>query len=117
MTTATPKTLGADWEIPADLSEAGRKAAEVLRDFAIKHDLTFTGGCKVFYSPTEWKARGEEYGTTSLLVIVYDGGSVRKAVSLDGFAYDLHEEFRQVLAGLGLICEECTCWYAAVYRA
>jgi hypothetical protein len=110
-------SLGPDWDIPKDLTRAGRKAAEALRDFCIQHDLTHTGGCRVFYSPEEWRARGEAHATSSLLVIVYDGAACRRALSFDGGDYRTLEAFRLILDSLDVFSEECTCWYSGIYNA
>lgn len=111
------KELGPEWDIPEGLCRAALKAAHALRDFCLQHDLTFTGGCRVFYSPAEWQARGESYGTHSLLVCVYDGAACRRALSLAGEDYPMVEAFAQVLDDLDLYVEECTGWYAAIYNA
>lgn len=113
----TTTTLGSDWDIPTDLCRAGRKAAEAIRQFAIDNDLTHTGGCRIFYSPAEWRARGEAHATTSLLVCVYDGAAIRRALSFDGFDYPKLEALNAILDTLDVFNEECTCWYSAIHNA
>ena len=112
----TTPSLGPHWDIPKTLCRAGRKAAEALREFCLKHDLTHTGG-RVFYSPEEWRARGEAHATSSLLVIVYDGAACRRALSFDGGDYRTLEAFRLILDSLDVFSEECTCWYSGIYNA
>ena len=74
------------------------------------------GGCRAFYTPEQWTARGEHYGCNSLLVLVYDGGDLSNVISLDasnGRAFfELDEELRKKF---GVYIEHCTHWYAAVY--
>jgi len=95
------------------LSKEGNAAYDAIVGFLRKHDLTYTGGCKAFYSPEEWKARGEEYGDKSHLVICHDGGDLS---SICGGDYGpMHEKFDEVLKACGVYLEPCTCWYTAVY--
>lgn len=120
---------------PPGLSREGRTAYDVVLKFLKEKGLDHTGGCRLFYSPAEWKARGEKYGTSSHLVIVYDGADARHALSFDGAEelasmcedvyeqdseaspYRLFEELQERLAKHGLHSEECTGWYAAVYSS
>ena len=111
-----PPTLGPDWDIPQGLCRAGNKAAEALRQFCLKHDLTHTGG-RVFYTPAEWRARGESHGLHSLLIITYDGGACRSVLSLDGYDYPKLEAFAKILDGFDVYAEEMTHWYAAIHNA
>lgn len=105
--------------MPKGLSRKGQEAYGIIMEVLRAHDGEDTGGCKSFYSPAEWKARGEEYGTESELVVVYDGGDLRPFFNMDDAypGYDLHEKMRQALAKAGLYAEECTGWYGAVYRS
>jgi len=96
---------------PQDLSPAGVLAYTAITGLIAKHGLQ-TGGCKAFYSPREWFARGERYGTRSELVVVYDGGELGEVCRMDGAFYS---ELVEALKGQHLYVEECTGWYAAVY--
>ncbi len=121
---------------PEGLSEKGNVAYDVIIAALQKAGLSDdTGGCKTFYSPDEWKARGEQYGTSAHLVIVYDGAlqSVFNSMVAGDLAYDLaclrqdlgfdarevqptlNDKISTELAACGLFIEECTGWYAAVY--
>lgn len=104
-----------DLEMPEGLSEQGHRAHAVIMRVLTEGESTHTGGCKAFYSPQEWAARGEEYGTHSHLVVVYDGGAHRKHFTLDEECYELTEEMQAALREAGLHFEECTTWYGAVY--
>jgi hypothetical protein len=130
-TTATDLNLH-DLTVPPKLSPAGRRACEVIHEHLTKHEATYTGGCRTFYSPAEWRERGEEYGRDAVLIVVYDGGNVRPYFSLDA-AYDLDcevfeatgkpsrrcysttEDMGDALRAAGFEVEECTSWYSAVY--
>lgn len=105
-----------DLGMPEGLSNDGKKAWEVIHKFLMEQDPdTYTGGCRAFYSPEQWKARKEQYGTTGVLVVVYDGGDVGQYFGLDHECYVLHEAMRQALHKAGFWAEECTCWYSAIY--
>jgi hypothetical protein len=101
--------LGKDWEIPQALSHLGFAAAEIIRLQAVLQGQTYTGGCKVFYSPAEWRARGESYGCNSELIVVFDGSDVRRLAEFNN-AVDI------ALGREDLFIECCTHWYAAVYK-
>jgi hypothetical protein len=92
-----------------------RAAYEAFVAFLVKKGRTHTGGCTTFYTPEEWKARGEEYGTEGLFVIVHDGGDVAPVCNFDYEQYGLMEEGRVALARAGAFVEQCTSWYSAVY--
>ena len=110
------KELSLDLECPDDVTPLARKAHKVIVDFLVKHDLVHTGGCRAFHSPGEWAARGEEYGTKSLLVVCHDGGEVRYAFSYDAECYTLVDGLQDELKKIGVYAEQCTSWYSAVYR-
>lgn len=101
--------LSKDWDIPEGLTHAGFNAAVTLRQQAVQQGLVNAGGCKVFYSPQEWRERGEQYGTESELVVVYDGSDAR-------YLAEFNPTVEEVLARLNLFVECCTHWYAAVYK-
>lgn len=111
---------------PEGLSEAGSEAYDAVVAVLRKHEATRTGGCKAFYSPAEWRARGESYGTEAELVVVYDGGDLMRFFSLDACynelydfpaerRYATYEGMQAALEAVGLYFEECTGWYSAVY--
>jgi hypothetical protein len=100
--------------VPVGLSRKGRKAALLILAFMRKHNL-MTGGCNLFRTPTEWRDRGERYGTSSELVLVYDGGDMWSVMNSE-YGYALHDELRLSLATIGCHIEPCTGWYGAVYN-
>jgi hypothetical protein len=107
-----------DFAMPKGLSEDGQKAWKAILTLLLTDDPQMsTGGCKVFYSPEEWRARGEQYGRESELVIAYDGGDHRPYFTLDAECYDMVERMNGMLSPLGLYTEECIGWYAAVYKS
>lgn len=104
-----------DFDIPSGLSKKGREAAKAFVQFLKERGRLNSGGCKVFYSPKEWRERGELYGRDSLLIICHDGGDHAAAVNLDYEQYKLNDELIQHFDKHGVWVESCTCWYAAVY--
>lgn len=102
-------------EKPEGLSELGEKAYQVIMNVMTKNNMTYTGGCKTFYSPKEWAERGEEYGLDSELIVVYDGGEVKEFFCYLEENDDCMEIMDQALASVGVYDEPCTCWYSAIY--
>lgn len=112
-----PGDIGGDWAIPESLDLEGRALAEAVARFCQVNDMTFTGGCKVFYSPQEWRDRGEDYGTESVLVICHDGGDHGRICCWEREDYKMIEKFQEFMKDHGYFCEQCTCWYSAIYRS
>lgn len=108
-----------DFTRPEGLSDAGCAAYRCIMQVLEAEGVTHTGGCKTFYSPAEWAARGERYGTDAVLIVAYDGSAVGPYFGLNKDAdarYVRYERMRKALSSLGLCAEECTGWYTAVYK-
>lgn len=74
------------------------------------------GGCKAFYSTKEWKDRGEDYGTESLLILCHDGGDLYYLCNYEAGCYKTIDDFQAFLQREhGVYVEQCTPWYSAVY--
>lgn len=101
--------------IPAGLRK-GQKAADVILAVLRADDQRDTGGCRAFYSPAEWKRRGEAYGTKSLLVVVHDDGDLYKYFSYMSDSPTRRERMERALDAAGFRVEPCTVWYSAVYE-
>lgn len=71
---------------------------------------------KHFYTTTEWWERGEEYGLTSEMIVVHDGGPLALLFNPDYETWYLQEEMSKFLAREGLYAEPCTTWYTAIYK-
>ena len=79
-------------------------------------DTPSGGGCRAFYSPREWKERGESYGTNAVLIICHDGGDLAPLCNFDYECYKAMEEFRNFLGDkFGVYPEQCSSWYTAIY--
>jgi hypothetical protein len=106
---------------PDNLTEDGVKTLGIIKTFLTERGIDDKwNDTKAFYSPGEWKQRGEKYGTESILVIVYDGSDLRSVFSMDACydarSYEPYEALQERLSTAGLFFEECTGWYAAVYK-
>lgn len=117
--------------MPDGLNAQGRRAHDIITTYLKAHRRTDTGGGKAFYSPSQWKERGEQYGTESCLIVTYDGGALRPVLNMDeayaldcvaritgrgkGVPYALYEGMQTKLREAGLYFEECTGWFSAVY--
>lgn len=95
--------------IPPGLGPEEISAVKLIADYALNNGGT--GGCKAFYSPKEWRKRGEKYGRDSAFIVVHDGGALSSYNSVDWVDVLLPH-----LRELGFFAEPCTCWYTAVYR-
>ena len=112
-----PFVLPKELETPANLSKEGKNAVTAIVRLLKKHHATHMGGCKAFYSPIEWAARGEKYGCNSVLVLVHDGGALRDFCNYDAECPSRIEAMIKALEPLGLYVESCTGWYSAVYES
>jgi hypothetical protein len=109
------KNFEDNFSIPAGLSPKGKAAAEVILQVLKKDGADASGGCRVFYTPAEWKARGEQFGTNSELVVVYDGGDHAIYFDYDHECYSAIDKMADALRPVGVFTEACTGWYSAVY--
>ena len=100
--------------LPDDAEAA--KIADIILGLARERDLTYTGGCRAFYSPAEWRERGETYGNKALLVVVHDGGDLSAFFNYDCGAYLLIDAMTERLRAHGLYAEPCTGWYTGIYH-
>lgn len=119
MVEATDKEM----KVPETLKGLAREAAEkVVAFIRTNHKAVFgqdkepSAGGKMFYTPKEWKARGELYGTKALVVVVHDGGDHAPYFNWDYECYKAVEGLTEELAKIGCFPEQCTCWYSAIYK-
>jgi len=69
-----------------------------------------------FYTPAEWRARGERYGLKSELIVVHDGGDLAPFFNPDYMCWSLHTAMNETLEKAGYYAEPCTSWYTAIYK-
>lgn len=105
-----------DFDIPTGLSQLGQEAAHaIVRHVRDLDPESSGGGCRAFYTPEEWRDRGERYGLNAELIVVHDGGDMYNFFSYDSECYSLIEGMTQSLNKVGAYAESCTCWYTAIY--
>lgn len=109
-----------DLQVPTGLSRKGRKAAFAILKCLEENSLwdnnkIQSGGCKLFYSPKEWKDRGEIYGRESELIVCYDGGDAYSYFSYNSESYSFQEKMVEALQAAGVWSEPCTGWYSGIY--
>lgn len=106
-----------DFDIPEGLSDDVRQAAEtIVKTIRETCPDASGGGCRLFYTVDEWKARQEEYGTTGELILCHDGGAAAPFLNWDYMCYQLRDKLMDRLRPLGFYVEQCTSWYSAMYR-
>lgn len=107
-----------DFDIPDDVQGLARQAAERICEVIRRTEgrEPHGGGCSAFRSPESWKARGERYGTGSVLIVVHDGGDAAQYFNADYEDHRAVESMRAELEKIGLYPEQCTSWYSAIYR-
>jgi hypothetical protein len=100
------------------LDPRARKIAKVIVAAAKKSLRTAvnTGGCRAFYTPQEWRDRGEEYGDQSLLIVVHDGGDLARFFNYDYGDYAAVGAMEAALREAGYYAESCMAWYTAIYK-
>jgi hypothetical protein len=74
------------------------------------------GGCKAFRTIEDHKARREDYGLESKLLLIHDGGDLASFCNPDYQYYKRTEALDTALNKAGYRLENCTCWYSAVYK-
>lgn len=83
-----------------------------LQAYLEKNELV---GDAFFCSPKVWRERGEEYGTTSDLLLVYDGSYLYDILNMyDGDIF--YESIWNICQKHDYFFELCTSWYCAFYK-
>lgn len=74
------------------------------------------GGCRAFYTPKQWKERGESYGLNSRLIVCHDGGALAPLFNpRDRGDVQASNAMHDSLRAMGYYVESCTCWYSAIH--
>lgn len=104
-----------DHEMPKGLCGFGITAVDIIRGTLRAEDALFTGGCKPFYSPDEWRDR-DEWATVGgepknvVLIVCHDGGDM----SLYGGRPNLWATLRRELHNAGYFVARGTGWWSYV---
>lgn len=93
------------------------RVAKIIRTF-MRRNCPFPrwDGSTYFYSPAEWRERGELYGLESILIVMHDGGELPRFCDWARQDYPAMERFSKRLTAAKLYVEQCTCWYSAIYH-
>jgi hypothetical protein len=95
-----------------------QKIIDTIRTVAGKHyttDMTKEVPDSIFYTPEEWKDRGEEYGLSSKLIVTHEGDALAPFFNLDYGAYGAFDEMIEAFDSTPYWSEGCTCWYSCFY--
>ncbi len=92
------------------------RVAKIIRTFMRRNCPNPTYDGTAFYSPAEWRERGELYGLESILIVTHDGGDLPRFCDWAMQDYVAMERFSKRLAAAKLYVEQCTCWYSAIYH-
>ncbi len=118
MFTTNPPPVPPDFAMPSGLSPDGQRAWEVIvRLLAENDDLKSGGHTHVFYTPEAWRAKGEDYGEGSELIVVHDGGNHAAYFNSDYEAHLLHAKMELALRKNGLYPQPMTNWGTAIYKS
>jgi hypothetical protein len=102
-------------EMPEGLCAKGVAAYNAIVALLEKRNALDTGGCKAFYSPAEWRERGEDYAQNAVLIVVHDGGDHAPYFNWDyGYARGI-EAVMAALLPHGVFAEQATSWYSGIY--
>jgi len=105
-----------DLDVPYELDE---DVQTFLHELCRRFDVTFTGGCRAFYTAKEWELLGNNHYKAAA-VIVHDGGDLSYLLNLD--KCDSREAVQRYEMALALAeehelwIEHLSCVSAAVYR-
>jgi hypothetical protein len=82
-----------------------------INGWLVHHELN---GDTSFFTPKEWRARGEEYCTESKLILVFEGGLFSL---LNGYSgnVELYDEFDRFVRGFGYYYEMGNAWNMGFY--
>jgi hypothetical protein len=110
------EALPPEFAMPERLSPEGQRGWKIITDFLRQRRLTHSGGhTKVFYSPDEWKAKGEDE-TGGELFIVHDGGEHARAISWEAEDEKTRERLQSLLRPAGLFMEQLTYVTSGLYK-
>lgn len=107
-----------NWAVPTGLSRKARKLALAIVKLA--KERNWYAGQKVFWSPKQWKDKGEHYGLNAELVILHECGDHAPFFSLDHSSYTgsykQYDEQVKFLSGYGFYSEGLYTWSSAIYE-
>lgn len=108
-----PTKLDATLVIPAGLCPMGQSAAEMILGVLIRKDAAWTGGCRAFFTPKEWREKGHDGVEGAVLIVVHDGGAVGGFFNYD--RADLYDQMADALRDVGVYAESGALWYTGIW--
>lgn len=93
--------------LPEDIPQSVKEALREVRDLAgaTWERGASTGGCKAFYSPQEFRAKGHEVHEKVLCVVIHDGGDLAPLFNLDYEDYKAYDKMDQIFRARGIYAE------------
>ena len=104
-----------NFQIPANLSAEGQKAAEIITAFCEENELTSSE--PVFMHPNDWS---DSCGQGSQLIVMHESTDASRGLSMDGAYeqnrgdYSLYNELTQRLNDGGVYIEQVYKWCSAI---
>lgn len=112
----TEKRITELYELPTTMTKRQREAADIVMRVAQDFEpRTLDNGSRDFYTPDEWRARGESYGLNGSLIVVHDGGNLAPLFNHDYGYSSWVRVMRKSLEAEDFYVEACTPWYSAVF--
>jgi len=107
-----------DFALPEGASPSAERAWAVIIGVLNRGDDLYSGGhSHVFYTPEQWKARGEEYGGGSCLIVTHDGGAHMPYFAAEGGGHSMHSMMDLALRRAGFYAEQGTAWFSIIIEA
>ncbi len=100
--------------VPKGLSRKGRSAA--LAMVRVLAENGHTTEERSFYTPREWRERGETSGEGAALIVVHDGGDLYNYLSYMSEVPAWQEKLREALVKVGVYAESINNWSTAIYE-
>ena len=107
-----------NWQVPTGLTRKGRKIAFFIQQLAKERDWN-SGGQKIFWSPQEWKDKGERW-IGKHLNILHEGGDHAPSFSMDySYEWGSYADYEAMLKMLedkfSVYAENGHSWNSAIY--
>ena len=93
-----------DLAIPSGLNEKGRLAAMTILKVLVSERFSFTGGCRMFWTPEEWQQRGWELNPECVVLVVVHDGPMRVFFTPES-EWTRHDRMDRALRNHGMFAE------------
>ena len=110
--------LDSGWDVPTGLTRESRAIAYAIRKVAEQNQWN-SGGQKVFWSPAEWREKGERWNS-DILNLLFEGGDHAPSFSLDYSynrnGYSDYELMLELLKEHGVYSEQYFSWAGGIFK-